>query len=296
MHVTTPWTCFVTHFLYMSPRSTLKPKCYETTLSWSPPHHENVSTDGAGRPSGQPQDLSLKMYTFRYGSTAPNEHQPLLFDVNIFALADKYDISGLRQAAVRAFEAKLSSVSFDEFAETVSAIYTNTPPSVKELRKAAVNFAQMKLKSLARNEAFTGMMDSIGEFGKDLIKSMACEMERGPNQAGNIEFTCDTEFCKLRTMLNIYDFGHGWQRSIRWDDTHSRQYIRCPQCAKDSYANTSPRTGIFVDDSWFEAFCVSTCRTKGVAVFCSRRDQANLPEIRTKPLKCLACYQTLQVK
>ncbi|KAE9992671.1 hypothetical protein EG327_008272 [Venturia inaequalis] len=190
------------------------------------------------------------MYTFRYGSTDPNEHQPLLFDANVFALADKYDVSGFRQAAVMAFKVKLGTDSIDEFVEAVPAIYTNTPPSVMELRTTAVNFAKMQLKVLAKTDAFMVMMDSVGAFGKDLVRSIACEMERGPNQTGNIQFTCNTEFCKLRTMVNLYNVGYAWQRFISWTD-NKRQYIRCPQCMKDTYANTSLSNAAFVDDSWF---------------------------------------------
>lgn len=236
------------------------------------------------------------MYTFRYGSTDPNEHQPLLFDANVFALADKYDVSGLRQAAVTAFKVKLGTGSIDEFVEAVPAIYTNTPPSVMELRTAAVNFAKMQLKALAKTDAFIGMMERVGAFGKDLVKSMASEMERGPNQTGNIEFTCNTEFCKLRTMVNIYNVGYESQNSIRWINSGRRLYIYCPQCRNDTYASNPLRDVAFVDDFWFAAVCLNkTCKSLEVAVFCSRSEQANLPEIREKPLACLACSNKLQL-
>lgn len=148
------------------------------------------------------------------------------------------------------------------------------------------------------------MMNNIGKFGQDLVRSIACEMERGPNQSGNVQFVGTAKFCKLKTMINIYgsiydniyDYTtRNYQLTIKRDEITHLLWIICPGCTEKIYTQRVSEDAAFVDHSWFKVEC-DYCKDYNISVHCSCREQPSLEEIRTKELTCPRCERVMVEK
>jgi hypothetical protein len=102
----------------------------------------------------------------------------MVFHVKVYALADKYDIPGLKALATAKFE-KVARAEWNtaDFPLSISAIYESTPLNDRGLRDVAVKLAATHSNILLKeNEVFQNMTAKVAEFGKDL----ACELIKRP--------------------------------------------------------------------------------------------------------------------
>lgn len=175
------------------------------------------------------------MYEFELREFSKDEPDALLFLANLFALADKYDISSLKKIIAKTFVDMAIELHFADyevqFSSAIELIYTTTPSSVRELRDAAVGLAQTHLYILLKSEEFEDVMDRTGEFGKDLTKRIHAEPWRGFRIAGMVKFVCeeDDHACGLNWMMDIYKDGDGWW----YEQCASSPLIesfKCPRC------------------------------------------------------------------
>ncbi|KAF2434942.1 hypothetical protein EJ08DRAFT_385400 [Tothia fuscella] len=100
--------------------------------------------------------------------------------IKVYALADKYDIPGLKAHALDRFDKQVKAEfpkeipSFSKFKHAVQEIYTTTPHTDRDLRDIVVALAAQYSKELFGSEVgFAKMMDDVGEFGKDLSEYMS---------------------------------------------------------------------------------------------------------------------------
>lgn len=108
---------------------------------------------------------------------------PTFFHIQIYALAERFQIHGLKSLARRYFhdtlESRLNSVSFSEVVEEV---YSATPDHDRGLREAVVNVALNHLLELRRSNAlpddFLNGNGKNRDFGRDLCVAMIHREER----------------------------------------------------------------------------------------------------------------------
>lgn len=112
------------------------------------------------------------LYTSDYPANADSS-QPLLVNAKVYALADKYQITALKDLAKDKFEAALSS-GWDiiGFPEVIGMVYTTTLASDRALRDCLAPFLVKHKEDLRENEAFMGLVRgrlADGEFAVDVI-------------------------------------------------------------------------------------------------------------------------------
>src|SRR5215471_21857362 len=72
----------------------------------------------------------------------------------MFALAEKYDIEGLRVLSLEKFSSRLENSSTAlEFLESVPDVYTLTAPSVRSLRDEVTLFATIDLQKYLQDQS-----------------------------------------------------------------------------------------------------------------------------------------------
>ncbi|OCL06890.1 hypothetical protein AOQ84DRAFT_378197 [Glonium stellatum] len=102
--------------------------------------------------------------------------------IDVYLIAEKYCIPGLKKLAVDKFEARATvlsrvEVNKEKFFEAIRIIYASTHPTDTCLRKVAVKLCadhseQYILQGKTASRAF-GLMDEIPAFRVDLIKELA---------------------------------------------------------------------------------------------------------------------------
>jgi len=121
-------------------------------------------------------------YNMSYDDDIPEETEqetgpcisPLQLHARMFALGDRYDISGLREVAVKKYSSKCAVAWIPlEFLESISDVYGRTPASLRQLRDAACVVARKNLPKMLDDESVATVYEKVltetPEFTKDLL-------------------------------------------------------------------------------------------------------------------------------
>jgi hypothetical protein len=112
-------------------------------------------------------------YTMGYNenwSGQPEQYiSRLQVHARMFALADKYDIEGLRQLSLGKFRKANSAL---ELLESVPDVYTLTPPSLRALRDAAALCFKLDLKNHIQNQSVREVYERIATEHPDFVKDV----------------------------------------------------------------------------------------------------------------------------
>ena len=105
--------------------------------------------------------------------TTANTTSPLLLNIEIFTLADKYAIRGLAELSLTKFRAILE-YKWDTtvFLSTIAPAYENTPDSVRGLRDVIVEYARRYLDLILETEdkALEGVVEAVPSFAMALLR------------------------------------------------------------------------------------------------------------------------------
>jgi hypothetical protein len=106
----------------------------------------------------------------------------MVFDAQIYATADKYDIPSLKDLVIANFDKKLKTrQAATDFSLSIKVIYESTLPTDRGLRDIAVRLAVENLKArFEKNEVFQKAMSEVAEFGKDLVRELSNRLEAQP--------------------------------------------------------------------------------------------------------------------
>jgi hypothetical protein len=107
--------------------------------------------------------------------------------IDIYLLAERYSIPGLKQLAADKFEARASvlsrvEVNKDKFFQAIRIIYASTWPGKDDLRKVAVNLCGGHAEKYILQGGKTAtrvvrLMDDIPAFRMDFIKEIASRLK-----------------------------------------------------------------------------------------------------------------------
>lgn len=90
----------------------------------------------------------------------------------VYAIADKYDIPGLRQVALEYFRARAKECNQwppDKFRDIVKTVYETTPESDRGLRDALVQMCYKERVYLAQIELYKDTAMEVNAFCWDLL-------------------------------------------------------------------------------------------------------------------------------
>lgn len=152
-------------------------------------------------------------------STDQGQH-PLLFHVDVYALADRIQNANLKRAAEDKFEAAATTAWQDhEFPTAIESVYANTPPgpSGNRLRRISTEIAAKHARVLLdRDQRFRDMMDGVAEFGTDLVDVLSASIDKN-----GTAIECPRSAC-----------GFVFRANLDTDRYRHVDQVTCPICAK----------------------------------------------------------------
>lgn len=109
------------------------------------------------------------MYMFEYNGSDQGRISPMLFNVRVYSLADKYGVSALKLRAKEKFEAAAKACwDLDDFPHVISEVYRSTPPTDRGLRDIVVRVAHEHIDVLSQKSSFRRALGETAGFAADV--------------------------------------------------------------------------------------------------------------------------------
>ncbi|KAK4900852.1 hypothetical protein LTR27_002035 [Elasticomyces elasticus] len=128
-------------------------------------------------PDYDDESVSEDVAELSEGESVIEQLPPMLLNVQVHVLADKYDIPRLGRIAAKKFEERASNNPFsDEFAKAAVMVYTAAVDRDRELRNIVVSVANYMAHNLGKTtigEAFRKVASTIPALGSDLWHNLA---------------------------------------------------------------------------------------------------------------------------
>lgn len=116
------------------------------------------------------------MYGFDYISSGSESSRvsPMLFNVKVYHIADKYDIPQLKEVAKKKFETAVKTCwQMDDFPIAITEVYSGTLKTDRGLREPLVNISTEHIDQLQEEDGFRSALESTAGFAMDLALSLA---------------------------------------------------------------------------------------------------------------------------
>jgi speckle-type POZ protein len=132
------------------------------------------------------------MYTFNYINSCGTS--PMIYDAQVYQIADKYDIQALKTHAKDRFSAALTaSWAMDDFPLAVSLVYSSTPCTDRGLRDLTVETSCRNIDKLLQNDGFHNILRETPNFAADLVPFL-CDKPHESIQRYRCR-SCGNTFC-----------------------------------------------------------------------------------------------------
>jgi len=115
----------------------------------------------------------------------------LELDAQVYAIAEKYDISGLKDLAKHKYKLALGNCSGGDFLRSIQQVYQLTPPSDRGLRDLVIEYTSAHMTELRAKNEFTVAIEDIPGFCVDLLQAVL-NAQAAPSQKRHCKF-CRTE-------------------------------------------------------------------------------------------------------
>ncbi|EMD86655.1 hypothetical protein COCC4DRAFT_33157 [Bipolaris maydis ATCC 48331] len=123
------------------------------------------------------------LYSFDYdasGSVA-DVASPMVFNVKVYSIADKYDVPALKSIAREKFKESVKTCwNMDDFPHAIAEVYSSTPPNDQGLRDLIVEVACERITELLQKQGFRDVLGEAVGFASDLVKLQASK--KRPNE------------------------------------------------------------------------------------------------------------------
>ncbi|KAL1979195.1 hypothetical protein VTN96DRAFT_6523 [Rasamsonia emersonii] len=116
------------------------------------------------------------MYGYEYDSSGSDRGRisPILFNVKVYQLADKYGVPQLKQRAKEKFENIAKTCwQMDDFPTAIAEAYTCTPKEDRGLRDTLVEISCEHIDELQKNDDFQTVLEEAVGFAADLVQYLA---------------------------------------------------------------------------------------------------------------------------
>ena len=159
------------------------------------------------------------MYTFDYDGSGNDLERisPMLFNVEVYSIAEKYDISALKLRAEEKFEKAVETCwDMDDFAHAITDIYSSTPPTDRGLRDKVVEVAYQHISALLMKHTFRDVLKETVGFAADVTQLMA-------SREGSLKKyhcpSCGKNWEALIPSAGTYCCMHCGYRQSHWDNS-----------------------------------------------------------------------------
>ncbi|KAI9166341.1 BTB and MATH domain-containing protein [Paramyrothecium foliicola] len=123
------------------------------------------------------------MYKFEYSNSY--DISTMVFDAQVYQIADKYDIPALKAYAKDRFHtAIITGWNMDEFGLAISTAYNSTLPQDRGLRDPCVEISHRNIEQLLGRDTFREVLRNTADFAADLIPFLCGkDASKKPNKA-----------------------------------------------------------------------------------------------------------------
>ncbi|KAF4122719.1 BTB protein, partial [Geosmithia morbida] len=109
------------------------------------------------------------MYSFDYDTDSTG----LVHDAEVYQIADKYDVPGLKAHAQKKFSASLSGRwNVFGFFVAIPVVYESTPPTDRGLRDLVIEAAQRHMGEVIKEDGFDDLIRTAPDFAAELIPAL----------------------------------------------------------------------------------------------------------------------------
>lgn len=117
------------------------------------------------------------MYSFEYSNTCGIS--AMIYDAQVYQIADKYDIPALKKHAKERFETAVGvGWNMDDFPLAIGIVYDTTPRRDMGLRDIVVKTSVSKISELLDKDGFSKTLRSVPDFAVDLIPALVGKKPR----------------------------------------------------------------------------------------------------------------------
>ena len=116
------------------------------------------------------------MYLFDYdaGGSDQARTSPMIFNVKVYSIADKYDVVALKSQAKEKFEKTAKSCwNMDDFPPAISEVYSSTPATDRGLRDLVVEIVCTHIDALLVRQDFRNVLEETVGFAADVTQRIA---------------------------------------------------------------------------------------------------------------------------
>jgi speckle-type POZ protein len=131
------------------------------------------------------------MYTFDYDSSgrAENSSSPMIFNVKVYHIADKYMVPALKSLAQRKFQETIGTCwDMDDFPDAIAQVYGLHDTSDQGLHKMVIDVVRKHREQLILKPRFCDILEGTVGFASDFAK---CLIAKG--DLGLVKYRC--EYC-----------------------------------------------------------------------------------------------------
>lgn len=133
------------------------------------------------------------MYTFDYDASgsAQNSSSPMVFNVKVYSIADKYDVPALKSQAKQKFETAVETCwDMDDFPDAIAQVYHSTPSTDRGLREVISGAACEHVNELLLKQGFRDVLEETVGFASDIAQLLAKRQKQNQGQSQRQRYRC----------------------------------------------------------------------------------------------------------
>ena len=180
------------------------------------------------------------LYSGDYDDDCTDEYSSLMSHVRVYALAEKYDIEGLKRLAAVIFDEIAEGLMCEEFPAIVAAVFETTPSGDRGLRDVVSRICADHIDEVLTNENWKETLATNGEIALSIFKlarqKSVAEVDKATKQVENQQQDFDRANYLNNLMREGFDKAHEDLEKILGDvnDIRERNH-ECECCWYDMF-------------------------------------------------------------
>lgn len=108
-------------------------------------------------------------------------YETAVVHANVYAMADKYNIAGLRALARYKFDPYVPKCNSSQLMELIGLVFSTTPTSCKDIRDKLIDECFQRMEELQGDQAFMHVLGEYADLGASLALEIYKKMSRKEN-------------------------------------------------------------------------------------------------------------------
>ncbi|KAK7536812.1 BTB/POZ protein [Phyllosticta citribraziliensis] len=187
-------------------------------LTHAPPHSFKSLTSGGPTQEARTNTIELQdispsvvrsILEYMYHGVCPKSPDPneeLMASINVFAAAEMYQLTNLKDAAVSRFKEGADGMfHLPMLRVAVKSIYEGTVEQDRGLRDVIVDAAVRKMDDIVDDPAFNDTLGDVPAFAKDVVHAMHAQ-HKAPAAAGSasvVTLWCPIFYCQSLKIMDV---------------------------------------------------------------------------------------------